>query len=383
MKVLFCSRSLTTASRGGAKVVVELAEEMSRQGWEYELVGPDTICPNWANTPQPQHNSTFRAGLREYLKENAGNYDVVDYPFEYLPFARSEFPGEPLFVARSVLLTIHFEKIQLPPLPRLKSRIGHVLKAKERREKLAAIVRDSVKTFQEADLCNVSCNDDKTELIARGIPAEKIAVFPYGINTDRRPAFDAISTAIPEKPLVAFVGTVDQRKGINDLPKIFSAVAAKVPEAHFLMLGAGYRSEKEVYEFFPARLHSRMTVQPRYDPADLPALLSECTVGVFPSHVEGFGFGVLEMLAAAVPVIAYDAPGPTMMLPGEYLARRGDWNAMAQKVIALLQNEKNLSASRQWSQERSREFSWDRIAADTMAVYAERVEQRRQAAVGV
>jgi glycosyltransferase involved in cell wall biosynthesis len=342
------------------------------------LVGPDTICPDWANTPQPQHNSTFRTGLREYLKANAGNYDVVDYPFEYLPVPRSEFPGEPLFVARSVLLTIHFEKIEIPPLPRLKSRIGHVLKAKERRQKLAGIIRDSVKTFQEADLCNVSCKDDKEELIARGIPAEKIAVFPYGINADRRPAFDAISTAIPEKPLVAFVGTVDGRKGINDLPKIFAAIAARIPEAHFLMLGAGYRSEQEVYGFFPTRLHSRITVQPRYDPADLPGLLSKCTVGVFPSHVEGFGFGVLEMLAAAVPVIAYNAPGPTMMLPGEYLAPRGDWSTMAQKVIALLQDRQKLGTARQWSQQRSQEFSWQRIAADTMAVYAERVEQKRQ-----
>ena len=45
------------------------------------------------------------------------------------------------------------------------------------------------------------------------------------------------------------------------------------------------------------------------------------SAGAFPSHCEGFPFGVLEMLAAGLPVVAYRAPGAPMMIGGQERAK--------------------------------------------------------------
>ena len=81
--------------------------------------------------------------------------------------------------------------------------------------------------------------------------------------------------------------------------------------------------------YFPRRLWPRLEIYPRYDPNELPALLAGVSIGVFPSRVESFGYGVLEMLASSIPVIAFDAPGPNVMLTPEFLVPLGDTTTLA------------------------------------------------------
>ena len=76
-----------------------------------------------------------------------------------------------------------------------------------------------------------------------------------------------------------------------------------------------------------------------YPPADLPRLLADCTVGVFPSYVEGFGLAVLEQLAAGIPTVAYDVSGPRDSLSDrlpEFLVPVGDIEAAARAVCRIL-----------------------------------------------
>mgnify|MGYP002785256976 FL=1 len=77
------------------------------------------------------------------------------------------------------------------------------------------------------------------------------------------------------------------------------------------------------------------------------------------------------MLAASIPVIAYNAPGPPMMLPSEYLVAPGDTDSMSAKVIDLLKDIKKLAQARVWAKERSQEFCWQKIAEKTSQIYLE------------
>jgi glycosyltransferase involved in cell wall biosynthesis len=121
-----------------------------------------------------------------------------------------------------------------------------------------------------------------------------------------------------------------------------------------------------------------LEVIPKYDPDKLPALLSSCSVGIFPSYIESFGFGVLEMLAASIPVIAYNSPGPPMMLPPNWLVPRGDAKAMSVKVVDLLLDDRRLVQARTEAKRRSKEFCWKTIARQTSEIYFQRW-QRKQA----
>jgi len=175
---------------------------------------------------------------------------------------------------------------------------------------------------------------------------------------------------------VAFVGTFDYRKGARDFGKLAAAICADAAELRLVGTAGLFPTAADVLRFFPRGVRPKVQVVPRFDPDGLPDLLADCSVGVFPSYYEGFGFGVLEMLAAAIPVIAYDAPGPPMMLPREWLVPRGDVGAMSTKIIELLHRRECLARARVRARELAQPFEWIDIARRTVRAYADAITRR-------
>ncbi len=157
-------------------------------------------------------------------------------------------------------------------------------------------------------------------------------------------------------------------------------IAQAVPEARFRLVGTAgmFRTEAEVLAHFPRALREKLEVIPRFRPDELPTLLASCSVGVFPSYMEGMPFGVLEMLAASVPVIAYDAPGPPMMLPAEWLVPRGDFAAMSGKAAAILRYDAQLIAARVQAKKRSQQFRWEEAARMTADAYSAHWQEKQR-----
>jgi glycosyltransferase involved in cell wall biosynthesis len=378
MRILLCSPNKLSPELGAPKVVVELAEALRELDWTCDLLGPDDLITDSPGSKKMPRDYPER--LRDYLRESAHKYDVVDYDHEHLPYSREEFSPRPLFVARSVLLVHHLESISIPYKARsFKARIGHVAKRPFRRAHIQDRVKAATQTIQEADLVNVSNHEDKAELTRRGVGREKIVVIPFGLSRSRRPLFEAVSSEPPEKPVVAFVGTFDFRKGGVEFPSIVQRICEEVPDVRFRLLGTKgmFRTSHDVLARFPRSMTQRIEVIPTFRPEQLPALLSSCSVGVFPSYMEGFPFSVLEMLAASLPVIAYDAPGSPMMLPPEYLVPRGNSGALSAKIINLLTQASRLRAARLWAKEQSRRFCWSDAAKITNDLYLQAIANRR------
>jgi len=86
------------------------------------------------------------------------------------------------------------------------------------------------------------------------------------------------------------------------------------------------------------------------------------------------------MMAAGLPVIAYAAPGPPMMLPPRYLVGIGDAVAMGDKVVALLRDQAALGEAGTWAKERSKAFLWRDIAQRTGEAYLDHW-QRKQSTI--
>jgi glycosyltransferase involved in cell wall biosynthesis len=378
VRILMISPNPLDLRLGASKVTIELAEALNAlPDVRCSLVGPEQlgVSPGFGAAAWTR----FNAAQREYLRSHAREFDVVDYDHEHLPFDRSEFDAGPVFVARSVLLVHYLDRIRFPVLvtPRtIASRLIHAsARARFQRQRLA----DAARTIAQADLVNVSNDHDKTELTRHGVDAGKIVVIPFGMNRVRREKFDATPLDAPAQPVVAFVGSFDFRKGAADFPRIFARIQERVPSARLALFGtAGYfRSADQVRAFFPRRLRAHLDIYPRFEPDELPTLLSGCSVGVFPSYCEGFGFGVLEMLAAAIPVIAYDAPGPPAMLGPDWLVPPGDIQAMADKVVGWLRDPGALAAARRCARLAAAPFNWAVIARETADVYARRARTGR------
>jgi glycosyltransferase involved in cell wall biosynthesis len=357
---------------------MELASAMESLGWQCSLASDEDIAPGIGQSHGMRKLHHFAEGLRDFVKRNASAYDVVDYEHVYLPYPREEFCDRTLMVARSVLLVHHFGRTRLPHYRRLRSYVGLVVKGPRRYLEVNYTVRQADLTLRSCDLINLSNQDDRRELEARGIGGGKTVVIPYGLSRERAADFAGNrATVLPSEPRVAFVGTFGLRKGARELPEIVDRIVAEVPEAKVRLLGTRNRRESEILGFFPRRVHSNLEIQIEFSPGDLPGRLADCSLGIFPSYGEGFPFGMLEMLAAALPVVAYDAPGAPMMLSPEYLVKRGDAAELSRKVTQLLTQPERLRSARAWAKARSADFSWERSAHATSDLYTEMVERRR------
>lgn len=375
MKILFCSQNPAIKELGASKILIELAEGLQELGWSCKIAPPTDIMPNRKHRKRFCYR-LFAESLRNYLLRCAHEYDVVEYDHIYLPYPRAEFCPKTLFIARVVLLTNRLLDSSIPQAKSGRSRLHSLITGRFDKLYCQGIARYGRITLNEADLINVVNYDDKTELTKSGIPEEKIVVFHCGVSRSRRLIFDAVSSEVPKEPTVVFVGSLDNRKGAMDFPIIFENIHNKMPEVKFKLLGTG-GNKKYVLSRFPRRLRNYLEVIPNFLSDDLPRLLAPCSIGVFPSYVEPFGFGVLEMLAASIPVVAYNTSGPAIMLSPEYLVSRGDVTGMSSNVVELLKDKVKLKAARVWAKEKSQQFSWPQIAQETSQVYLSHWQKRQ------
>src|SRR6266567_2031826 len=186
MRVLFCSQTHLAKELGASKVLIELAEEMEHIGWKCDMLSPPDLVPNYPRNG----NEKYPVYLRQHLLEHGSEYDVVDYDHHHLPFSRREFPQQILLVARSVLLQHHLDKIAIPEERSLRSAARSLLRGRKNKASRQRSRQWAYMTLREADLINVLNYDDEAELVADGIPREKIAVIPAGLSHFRASLFD-------------------------------------------------------------------------------------------------------------------------------------------------------------------------------------------------
>lgn len=138
---------------------------------------------------------------------------------------------------------------------------------------------------------------DRIEVVYKGIdPAPYLAAPEEGAALRRELGIAA------DAPVVGFVGQIIERKGIPDLVWSIPRVVERVPGVKFLFAGEG-----KLLEFLLAKTRE-LGVADRVIHAgfrrDVPAVMKAIDLLVLPSVVEGFGYVLVEAMAAGKPVVA-------------------------------------------------------------------------------
>jgi len=100
-----------------------------------------------------------------------------------------------------------------------------------------------------ADAVVVICEGLRGDLIARGIPAQKIMVSPNGVDLglfgDPPPADEALraTLGLEGAEVVGFIGSFYDYEGIDDLIAAMPALVSTRRQAHLLLVGGGPRAE--------------------------------------------------------------------------------------------------------------------------------------------
>jgi glycosyltransferase involved in cell wall biosynthesis len=107
---------------------------------------------------------------------------------------------------------------------------------------------------------------------------------------------------------------------------------------------------------------------------DISSLLGAVDLGIFSSQLEGCPNGVLECMAAGLPVVATDIPGIREALGNESestLSPPGDYEAMASKISQLIIDAALRQRYGLINRERvERLFGVDRMCLETAALIA-------------
>jgi glycosyltransferase involved in cell wall biosynthesis len=189
-------------------------------------------------------------------------------------------------------------------------------------------------------------------------------------------AMAALRAALGTTRYLLCVGTLQQRKNQVGLLRAFARIQDRVP--HTLILAGGEGSGAEsVKDYLAANGHVRAKWIGYVPEEQLPALYSGADAFALPSLWEGFGLPVLEAMACGVPVLTSNCSSlAEIAADAALLVDPHDEAALAEGLLRLLSDSslrERLSAA---GKARAAQFSWQKTAQQTLAVYR-RVAERR------
>jgi glycosyltransferase involved in cell wall biosynthesis len=381
---------------GAPRVQLELGEELSAQGCEVTKFSWEDAFPSDPPLPSSRWLAAFARGMRAnrdfsrravaWIRQHPGAFDVIDAHQTDIPVAKRELGFAGLLVARSVGLIPEYEKFERFAQTKwgLESGWRRRLHRWMAWPHLRRRRRNLMPSLRHADLINVSNSDDLATVRDGMGMGDKVIHLPFGLSAARRAAFRRAQKPAVERlarATVAFIGTWNARKGAKDWPAIVERVVSARPEARFRFLGTGI-PEAMVRREFPTHHQHAIHVVPVYESEDLPGLLADATVGAFPGYLEGFGFSVLEKVAAGLPTVTYDAPGPRDVmrhLSPQCMVTPGDTEAFARRVLDGLGLPPDAYGRAAAESNRVADlFSWHQIARETAARYRQCLERLRR-----
>lgn len=161
----------------------------------------------------------------------------------------------------------------------------------------------------------------------------------------------------PEKQkTILFAGTLNQRKGYEDLIKAYSLISHRHNEWKLILAGNG---EIEKAKSMARELHieDNITFTGWVSGDEKNNLYNNASIFCLPSYAEGFPMAVLEAWSYGIPVITTPVGGlPDILIPNEnaMVFEAGDINNLARNLELLISNkelrEKLSNASFQLSQ---------------------------------
>ena len=202
-----------------------------------------------------------------------------------------------------------------------------------------------------------------------GVPAAKIMVISNGIDLDR---FTRAAPAPPTgRTIIATVANLRPGKGHDVLLRAFAAVVSQVPDARLRLVGSGVL--RAPLERLAADLGVARSIEFLGHCENVQDVLSASHLYAFPSWTEAFPNGLIEGMAAGLPVVASGTGGMVELVEhgvNGLLVPPGDADALATALLALMRTpdlaDRLGSAARSTIETR---YSFDRMIREFDRLY--------------
>lgn len=220
------------------------------------------------------------------------------------------------------------------------------------------------KSLRRADKLITVSNFYKDEIVRLlNIPQEKVSVTYLGIDhskfkpLDKDKCRERLGLDKAKKYILA-VASISQRKRMDLTKKAFKRITEMRKDVYLLKVGSGKLEEKGVINFG------------KVSNEKMPFFYNASDVLLHTSEYESFGMPLLEAMACGLPIVASNKASIPEVVGdcGELVDLNDDCvEVFAEKVLECInKDERNLKGI-----ERSKKFSWEETARETMKVYEE------------
>lgn len=182
---------------------------------------------------------------------------------------------------------------------------------------------------------------------------------------------------------IVYTGSEQPRKNFSTLVEAFGIIHSEFPNTRLLKIGKPeIMAEREKAQKRIQELQLEDAVQfIGYVPEeDLVSFYNIADVFVFPSRYEGFGLPPLEAMACGTPVISSAATSLAEVVgDGALIFDPLKTSQLVEALRLLLTNESERQALRERGIKRAQQFTWDKTATETLAVYEKVLAHARKA----
>lgn len=186
--------------------------------------------------------------------------------------------------------------------------VWDVLPVKRRRALLAADMITAPSTYTATKLNTM-----------QGVPAERIRILPWPINSEVLRMAEARSNLVsppgfPNGPVILTVGrwaAAEQYKGADDLIRAMAQLRTSFPEASLVAVGSGDDLPRLKAIATELRIADSVHFLEGISREQLAACYAHAQIFALPSTGEGFGIVFVEAMAFGLPVVGIAAGGVT------------------------------------------------------------------------
>ena len=290
-----------------------------------------------------------RRGWEQVVPLLNGCYDLLHFPYDScVAWKRSKF-----------VVTIHDIKPLLFPALRSKQTIAGFIEQRLVGDRLTKI--DHVLT--------VSHNSKRDIVQHLAIPAERVTVVYPGVDM---PWFSRPAEFVkPADPYILSVAGADPTKNVEAVIKAYAGLPKETRDGLSLVLAGDVTKQLKVRHLID-RLHvnERVRFTGVVDDETLRRLYWGAALFVFPSLYEGFGFPVLEAMAAGCPVICSNTSSlPEVGGDAALFVDPHNIDALAHAMLRVITSSDLQAQMSRAGLNHATRFMWDKAAEETIAVY--------------
>ena len=239
-------------------------------------------------------------------------------------------------------------------------------------------IRDAASRAEAIITVSESARADVINLL--NVPTERIRTIYEAPDPKFRPLpkeeVDAVTVrlGIPNRYLL-FVGTFEPRKNVGGLIRAY----ATIKDAPSLVIAGnkGWLFEETFKLVHDLKLESNIHFIQDVSPDDIVSIYNAAIALVLPSHYEGFGFPVLEAFACGIPVVISNrASLPELANGSALICDPDDLDSIAYTIQQVMSNSQLRNSLIEKGFKRVKDFSWERCAAETLAVYKKVISEQ-------